>query len=146
MNAPFWKTKSLAEMTEQEWEALCDGCGQCCLHKLMDEDSDEVYYTNVACSWLDNKTCACKDYTNRFSSGEECLKLTREQISEFNWLPPTCSYRLLKEGKTLPSWHPLVSGSKTMMHELGHSVKDRVVYEVDVVDWEDHIINHPNRD
>ena len=145
MTIPFWQEKSLEQMTEQEWESLCDGCGKCCLHKLMDEDSDEVYYTNVACSWLNSKTCSCKDYPNRFSSGEECLKLTRDKIDEFHWLPDTCAYRLLSEEKTIPEWHPLITGSKSAMHAAGESVRNKVVYEIDVIDWEDHIINHPNR-
>ena len=79
----FWQEKALEDMTEQEWESLCDGCGKCCLHKLMDEDTEEIYYTNVACSWLNSKTCSCKDYPNRFSSGEECTKLTRDDIDDF---------------------------------------------------------------
>ncbi|MDP5254732.1 MULTISPECIES: YcgN family cysteine cluster protein [unclassified Vibrio] len=142
---PFWQTKTLEAMSEDEWESLCDGCGKCCLHKLMDEDTEEVYYTNVACSWLNDQTCSCKDYANRFESGESCLKLSREKIAEFHWLPNTCAYRLLAEGKSLPVWHPLITGSKDAMHGAGESVKDQVVYEIDVIDWEDHIINHPGR-
>ncbi len=141
MSTPFWQHKPLEQMSEPEWESLCDGCGKCCLHKLMDENSDEVYYTNVACSWLNSKTCACKDYTNRFESGEECLKLTRDTIAEFHWLPESCAYRLLAEGKPLPSWHPLITGSKSAMHTAGESVRNKVIYEIDVVDWEDHIQN-----
>ncbi|WP_275134360.1 YcgN family cysteine cluster protein [Vibrio sp. DW001] len=142
----FWERKALAEMTDTEWESLCDQCGKCCLHKLMDEDTEEVYYTNVACSWLNSDTCSCKDYANRFESGEECLKLSREKISEFHWLPDTCSYRLLAEGKILPKWHPLITGDKSTMHEAGESVRNQVVYEIDVINWEDHILNHPDRD
>lgn len=145
MSAPFWQTTPLEQMTEEQWESLCDGCGRCCLHKLIDEDSDELYYTNVACSWLNSKTCSCKDYPNRFQSGEECLKLTRESIPEFNWLPDTCAYRLLADGQTLPEWHPLVTGSKSAMHAAGASVRNQVVYEIDVVNWEDHIQNLPDR-
>jgi len=105
----------------------------------MDEDTDEVYYTNVACSLLNDKTCSCNDYQNRFDSGEECLKLTRDKISEFHWLPDTCAYRLLAIGKTLPHWHPLLTGSKSAMHTAKESVQNNVVYEIDVIDWEDHI-------
>ncbi|EAR56426.1 hypothetical protein SKA34_19805 [Photobacterium sp. SKA34] len=141
----FWQEKDLATMTDQEWESLCDGCGKCCLHKLIDDDTDDIYYTNVACSLLDNKTCSCKDYPNRFESGEECLKLTRDRIDEFVWLPETCAYRLLAEGKPLPEWHPLITGSKEAMHKANESVRDKIVYEIDVIDWEDHILNHPNR-
>ncbi|SJL82786.1 YcgN family cysteine cluster protein [Vibrio palustris] len=146
MTTPFWQAKSLEQMSEQEWESLCDGCGKCCLHKLMDDDTDEVYYTNVGCSLLDNDTCSCKDYENRFDSGEACLKLTRDKINEFNWLPDTCAYRLLAEKKPLPEWHPLITGSKTRMHTAGQSVRDQFVYEINVIDWEDHIINHPGRE
>lgn len=145
MTHAFWQTKSLEQMTEEEWESLCDGCGKCCLHKLMDEDTDEVYYTNVACSLLDNQTCSCKDYPNRFASGEECTKLTRERIEEFNWLPETCAYRLLSQKEPLPEWHPLITGSKDAMHHCGESVRNKVVYEIDVIDWEDHIQNLPDR-
>ncbi|KKP15467.1 hypothetical protein VP96_01661 [Vibrio cholerae] len=106
----------------------------------MDEDTDEIYYTNVACSWLNSDTCSCKDYPNRFSSGEECLKLTRDKIEEFNWLPDTCAYRLLGNGQTLPEWHPLLTGSKDAMHAADESVRGKIVYEVDVIDWEDHIV------
>ena len=141
----FWEEKSLAEMTNEEWESLCDRCGKCCLHKLMDDQTEEVYYTNVACSWLVNDTCSCKDYPNRFQSGEECLQLSKDNIAEFNWLPSSCSYRLLSENKTLPKWHPLISGSQDAMHNAGESVRNHVVYEIDVVDWEDHILNHPER-
>lgn len=145
MTTPFWEQKSLTEMTDAEWESLCDGCGKCCLHKLIDEDTEELYYTNIACSLLDDKTCSCKDYANRFSYDEECLKLTRDKIDEFYWLPDTCSYRLLAEGKPLPTWHPLITGSKEAMHAADESVREKVVYEIDVIDWEDHILNHPNR-
>ncbi len=145
MSRPFWQEKTLEQMSEQEWESLCDGCGKCCLHKLMDEDSDDVYYTNVACSLLSSETCSCTDYANRFDSGEACLKLTRDKISEFDWLPPTCAYRLLADGKSLPQWHPLITGSKEAMHAAGASVRNQVVYEIDVVDWEDHIQNLPDR-
>lgn len=141
MTSPFWERKSLAQMTEQEWESLCDGCGQCCLHKLMDAETDEVYYTNVGCSWLDKTTGSCKDYANRFESGEACLKLTRDNVHEFDWLPETCAYRRLACGQSLPNWHPLITGSKDAMYAAGVSVRNSIVYEIDVIDWEDHIIN-----
>lgn len=99
-------------MTDDEWESLCDGCGQCCLHKLMDEDTDEIYFTNVACNQLNIKTCQCKHYEDRFSYEADCIKLNRYNLETFEWLPHTCAYRLLLEGKTLPAWHPLKTGSK----------------------------------
>lgn len=112
----FWQQKTLAEMSEQEWESLCDGCGQCCLNKLIDEDTDEIYFTNVACNQLNIKSCQCRNYERRFELEEDCIKLTRENLTTFDWLPPTCAYRLIGEGKPLFPWHPLLSGSKAAMH------------------------------
>jgi len=133
---------ALDEMSDEEWESLCDGCGKCCLHKLQDEDTDEIYFTNVACNLLDMETGLCKDYAHRLESTEACLKLTRDKIDEFSWLPKTCAYRLLAEGKDLPKWHPLMRGNdKSMMHKVGASVTSmKLYYENDVGDWEDHII------
>lgn len=138
----FWKEKKLCDMTDVEWESLCDGCGKCCLHKLMDEDTDQVYYTNVSCSLLDHTTGRCKDYANRFAAGEECLKLSKDKVEEYEWLPDTCAYKLLFQGKDLPSWHPLITGSHKQMHSKGMSVISmQLVYEDEVLDWEEHIIN-----
>ena len=92
---PFWQQKTLDEMSDAEWESLCDGCGQCCLHKLMDEDTDEIYFTNVACRQLNIKTCQCRNYERRFEYEPDCIKLTRDNLPTFEWLPPTCAYRLL---------------------------------------------------
>ena len=142
MNDAFWQTKTLEQMTNQEWESLCDGCGKCCLHKLIDEETEELYFTNVACNLLDVQTCCCRDYENRFSYNEGCLKLTRKNLPEFNWLPSTCAYRLLAEGKELPHWHPLITGSKKTMHEAGASVQNKAVYAIEVIDWEDHILQN----
>ncbi|HFP8670063.1 TPA: YcgN family cysteine cluster protein [Providencia stuartii] len=143
MSQPFWQVKTLDEMTDDEWESLCDGCGQCCLHKLMDEDTDEIYFTNVACNQLNIKTCQCKHYEDRFSYEADCIKLNRYNLETFEWLPYTCAYRLLLEGKTLPAWHPLKTGSKAAMHSERISVRHIAVREKDVVDWEDHIMNRP---
>ena len=129
-------------MTDAEWESLCDGCGQCCLHKLMDEDSDEIYFTNVACKQLNIKTCQCRNYERRFEYEPDCIKLTRENLPTFEWLPHTCAYRLLAEGKDLPTWHPLLTGSKAAMHGERISVRHIAVKESEVRDWEDHIMNH----
>jgi len=142
---PFWQSKTLDNMTDAEWESLCDGCGQCCLHKLMDEDSDEIYFTNVACNQLNIKTCQCRNYERRFELEPDCIKLTRDNLPTFEWLPPTCAYRLLAEGKDLPKWHPLLAGSKAAMHGERISVRHIAVRESEVRDWEDHIMNHPNR-
>ena len=93
----FWQQKTLPEMTNEEWEALCDGCGQCCLHKLIDEDTDEIYFTNVACNQLNIKSCQCRNYERRFTLEEDCIKLTRENLTTFDWLPPTCAARSSSE-------------------------------------------------
>lgn len=140
-NAPFWQTKQLEEMTDEEWESLCDGCGQCCLNKLQDADTDEIYFTNVACNQLNIKTCGCRNYARRFEFEEDCIKLTRNNLPEFSWLPPTCAYSLLAQGKELPQWHPLRTGSKAAMHAQRISVRHIAVRESDVEDWEEHIIH-----
>ncbi|MGL4826322.1 MAG: YcgN family cysteine cluster protein [Vibrionaceae bacterium] len=137
---PFWQQKSLDEMNEQEWEQICDGCAKCCLHKFIDDDTDDLHYTNIACELLDSQTCQCSDYANRFARGVQCLKLTKENLPQFYWLPATCSYRLLMENQPLPEWHPLLTGSKEAMHAAKGSVQNSVVYEIDVIDWQDHIV------
>ena len=141
---PFWQQKTLDEMTDAEWESLCDGCGQCCLHKLMDEDTDEIYFTNVACKQLNIKTCQCRNYERRFEYEPDCIKLTRDNLPTFEWLPMTCAYRLLAEGKGLPEWHPLLTGSKAAMHGERISVRHIAVKESEVRDWQDHILNKPS--
>ncbi|EBI0222938.1 YcgN family cysteine cluster protein [Salmonella enterica] len=143
-DTPFWQRKTLDEMTDAEWESLCDGCGQCCLHKLMDEDTDEIYFTNVACRQLNIKTCQCRHYERRFEFEPDCIKLTRENLPDFEWLPMTCAYRLLAEGKLLPTWHPLLTGSKAAMHGERISVRHIAVKESEVRDWQDHILNKPS--
>lgn len=140
---PFWQTKTLSEMTDGEWESLCDGCGQCCLNKLIDADTDEIYFTNVACNQLNIKTCQCRNYSRRFEYEPDCIKLTRENLETFEWLPMTCAYRLLKEGQPLPAWHPLISGSKSAMHAARISVRHIAVPESEMTEWEDHITNRP---
>ena len=142
---PFWQTKRLDQMNDAEWESLCDGCGQCCLNKLQDADTDEIYFTNVACNQLNIKTCQCRNYERRFEYEEDCIKLTRGNLTTFNWLPRTCAYRLLGEGKTLPAWHPLIAGSKKAMHAQRISVRYIAVRESEVRDWEEHIIDRPDR-
>lgn len=140
---PFWQAKTLDQMDDAEWEALCDGCGQCCLHKLQDEETDEIYFTNVACNLLNIKTCQCRHYERRFEYEEDCIKLTRENLPSFAWLPPTCAYRLLSEGEGLPAWHPLLTGSKAAMHAARISVRYIAVRESEVSDWEEHILRQP---
>ncbi|SPP31175.1 hypothetical protein ARAF_0288 [Arsenophonus endosymbiont of Aleurodicus floccissimus] len=141
MSQSFWQRKTLEQMTDEEWESLCDGCGKCCMHKLLDADTDEIYFTNVACDQLDLKIYQCKNYVERFRYEPDCIKLTRDNLTTFRWLPNTCAYRLIAEGKPLPAWHPLKTGSKLAMHQAKISVRHIAVREIEVMDWEDHIIN-----
>lgn len=139
MELPFWKRKRLDEMTAEEWESLCDGCGQCCLHKLEDEDTGEIALTDVACRYLDAGTCRCTDYANRQKNVPDCVRLTPEAVPGLRWLPETCAYRLVAAGRSLPWWHPLVSGSKDTVHAAGVSVRGKTVSEDAVGDLEDHV-------
>jgi uncharacterized cysteine cluster protein YcgN (CxxCxxCC family) len=125
----FWQHKPLVELTSAEWEALCDGCGRCCLHKLEDEDTGELYFTNVACRLLDLKTCRCREYARRVELIPDCLMLSPSNLGLFKQLPSTCAYRLLAEGQPLPDWHPLVTGDVDSVHSAGISVRGKVVSE-----------------
>jgi hypothetical protein len=140
---PFWNTKTLEEMTTEEWESLCDGCGRCCLHKLEDIDTGLYFYTNVACRLLDSENCRCRDYPNRVSLVKDCLVLLPADHEHYNWLPTTCAYRRLANGMDLEWWHPLVSGDTDTVHEARISVRSRTVSENNVrkEQLEDHIIS-----
>ena len=138
---PFWKTKPLAEMTPNEWESLCDGCAKCCLQKLEDEDTREVFYTNVVCDLLDPDSCRCTHYPERSLRVPSCVTLTLTLLEDPYWLPPTCAYRLLAEGRPLPEWHPLVSGTIDSVELAGHSIRGRCVAEAEADDWEFHLID-----
>ena len=124
MKSPFWKNKSLSEMSQDEWESLCDGCAQCCLVKLEDAETDELYITNVACRLLDIETCRCGDYQHRLQKVSMCSLLTHDNLHEMKWLPETCAYRRLSEGKVLMDWHPLLSNNNESVHEAGISIRD----------------------
>lgn len=136
----FWKTKTLAEMTTEEWESLCDNCGKCCLNKLEDEDTGEIYFTSAVCDLIDLETCRCTRYTERCTVVPECIDLKQHDFAEYNWLPSTCAYRLLTDGKELPAWHPLVSGNPDSVQEAGVSISSYAMKESEVDDLEDHII------
>jgi uncharacterized cysteine cluster protein YcgN (CxxCxxCC family) len=126
MGEPFWKTKSLEDMTAAEWESLCDGCGKCCLAKLEDEDTGEIHWTSVACRLFDAGTCRCKDYANRLAKVPDCVQLTPRNVRTLTWLPSTCAYRLIANGKDLFDWHPLVSGDPRSVHRAGVSVRGKI--------------------
>lgn len=129
---PFWRSKSLSQLTAKEWESLCDGCGRCCLIKLEDEDSGEIHLTNLACQLLDTDTCRCKDYKNRHKRMPDCLALTKSSVKKLSWLPSSCAYRRVAEGRDLAWWHPLVSGRAETVEEAGISVRGWVKSETRV--------------
>ncbi len=161
-SAPFWQTKSLEEMSRTEWESLCDGCAKCCLHKFIDdEDTDDdtelmptdhikegeqLVYSNIVCYLLNDKTCQCTQYDKRTKLVPDCVQLTQENLDDVFFMPPSCTYRRLKEGKDIPSWHPLLNrGKKAAMHKAGMSVRGKVIKDddVDLEDFEDHIVIWP---
>ena len=135
MNDQFWKRKSLAEMTDAEWESLCDGCGMCCMLKVQDEDTGDVFYTDVACRLFDIETCRCTDYANRAKKVPDCLVLTPGEKDAYEWLPDSCAYRRLAKGQDLPGWHPLVTGRPESVHEAGISMQGKAISENDADEW-----------
>lgn len=139
----FWKEKSLQDMTREEWESLCDGCGKCCLHKLEDEDTGEIHYTDIACRFLDPENTSCGKYLVRQRYVGNCVVMSPDLLDKLPWMPSTCAYRLLYEGKELFDWHPLISGRRGSVHEAGHSVKGRAVDERVAGDYEDHLVDWP---
>ena len=138
-SAAFWASKALTELSDEEWESLCDGCGKCCLNKIEDEDTGELFFTNAACHLLDLGTCRCGDYAQRHARIPTCLNL-RRNFERFDWLPETCAYRLRHEGLALPAWHPLVTGDARSVHRAGVSVRGFAVSEEDVIDLTEHVI------
>jgi len=130
-------------MTRAQWESLCDGCGRCCLHKLQNEDTGETFYTDVACRLLDVAQCRCTHYRDRHRRVSDCVRLTQHNVAQLQWMPTTCAYRLIYEGKPLPAWHPLVSGDAESVHSAGISVRGKVVAEanIDPCKLEEHIVD-----
>lgn len=137
---PFWRRKTLTQMTAQEWESLCDGCGKCCVNKLEYEETGAIEQTNVACRLLDTHSCRCKDYPNRKKHVPDCIQLTPRKIKSMDWLPRTCGYRLVAAGKDLYWWHPLVSGDPQTVHRAGISARGRVISEDEAGPLEDHVV------
>ena len=145
---PFWRRLALEEMSDEQWESLCDGCARCCLNKLEDEDSGEIAWTSIRCRMLDDATCRCTDYPHRQAHVPDCIRLTAENVRTISWLPGSCAYRLVAEGHDLYWWHPLVSGDPDTVHQAGISVRGRTIGEREVTlqNWEDHIVDWPARD
>lgn len=162
MTDKFWETKSLEKMTEREWESICDGCAKCCLHKFIDDDNAEeaaptdkieagekIHFTNIVCTLLNTKTCSCTRYAERSELVPDCVKLTKDNLTDIFFMPPSCSYRRLHEGRGLPSWHPLLNkGKKAAMHKVGMSVRGKTVFDhdVDLTHFEDYIAIWPLED
>ncbi len=163
IKSEFWRHKSLNEMSKQEWEAVCDGCARCCLHKFIDDesleedfqstdhigDSETLIYTNIACYLLNDKSCACSQYEKRTELVPDCVTLTKENLEDIFFMPPSCSYRRLSEGKGLAHWHPLLNnGKKSKMHTLGVTVRNKTVneHDVDLNSFEDYIVTWPLQD
>lgn len=141
MTDRFWETKSLDALDRGQWEALCDGCGKCCIHKLEDEETGELYPTNVACRLLDRGTSQCKDYRNRRAYVPDCVRLTLKNVYTTEWLPATCAYRLRANGEPLPDWHYLVCGDREAVHRAGESTRGWTISEDDAGELEFHLVD-----
>lgn len=139
---PFWETTSLDDMSDEQWESLCDGCGRCCMNKLEDEGTGEIAFTRIACKLLDTQTCHCNDYANRFQQVPDCLSVRPLDAKKLSWLPESCAYRRLSEGKKLENWHPLCSGTSDSVHSAGISMAQKCISEeyIALEDFEVHII------
>lgn len=132
MTKPFWKTKTLKEMTQGEWESLCDGCGRCCLYILHNEETGDVFETDVGCKLFDAKNRRCTDYKNRSTRVPDCVTLTADNVEKLTWMPKTCAYRRLSEGKNLPKWHPLITGTRESVVKAGIAVPPDLIPEDEI--------------
>ena len=141
MSGRFWEDVPLDQLDRAQWEALCDGCGKCCLHKLEDEDTGELHPTNVACRLLDRRIGRCSDYKHRHSFVPDCIRLTPAKLREIDWLPRTCAYVLRAAGDPLPAWHYLITGDRESIHLAGASVRGWTISEVDAGDLENHLVD-----
>jgi len=141
IQANFWKEKKLKQLSQNEWEALCDGCAKCCLHRLEDEETQEIHFTNVVCHLLDMETAQCTRYAERSVLVPNCITMTLDDLNDPYWLPSTCAYRLLAEGKELPEWHPLRSGDPESVFNSGNAILGRVVCETEADDLEHHMVD-----
>lgn len=141
MSGRFWETTPIEALDRAQWEALCDGCGKCCVHKLEDEETGELLPTNVSCRLLDRATAQCSDYRHRHAFVSECVRLTRDNVRAIDWLPTTCAYRLRAAGAALPAWHYLVSGDRDAVHRAGESVRGWTISEDDAGDLEHHLVD-----
>ena len=140
----FWEVKTLAELTQSEWEAICDGCGLCCLTKLQDDETEEIVYTCVVCHYSDPQIGQCSDYPNRSTNVPTCVPLTLENIAQFDWLPDTCGYRMLYRGQSLPDWHPLNSGKESTVKQAGIGLQAiPVVVDYPNIDYENYLMDKP---
>jgi uncharacterized cysteine cluster protein YcgN (CxxCxxCC family) len=144
----FWEEKPLAELSREEWEALCDGCARCCLIKLEDEEDGTLYTTSLVCRYLDLESCACSRYSERSVLVPECLQVTPQNADKLEWMPQSCAYRLLAEGRPLPEWHPLITSNKESVHEAGISVRHFAISEAEVGEelWQEYIIDQTEQD
>lgn len=148
MTDRFWETTALADLSQAQWESLCDGCGRCCLHKLEDEDTGKVYFTSVGCRLLDTHSCRCRNYSQRFTQVPDCIVLKPDNLAGSTALPTSCAYRRLAEGRSLPDWHPLISGAPDSVYDAGISVRDRVISETQLAkeNFEEYLLGWPDED
>jgi uncharacterized cysteine cluster protein YcgN (CxxCxxCC family) len=142
LSEKFWETIPFEQLNSKQWEAICDGCAQCCAHKLQDEETDEIFYTNIVCQYLDTKKCQCSVYDDRHTYVPDCIKITPENANKLTWIPDTCGYKLLAKGEPLPEWHPLMTGDINSTEKANMSIRNKVISEADIEmdDLEDYLV------